>query len=76
MAALVGIRHDPMGQLMCNIDHTDNCEQAAEAATILERERIIKLLEPIRNADIERPYEYYEDPFGLVIALIKGEEND
>lgn len=33
-------RRNPMGQLMCNIDHTDECQHAAEA----EREIIIEAL--------------------------------
>lgn len=40
MACLVGIRHDPMGQLMCDLNQTDECAHAAEA----EREIIIEAL--------------------------------
>lgn len=41
-----------------------------------EQDRIIKLLEPIRNGEVERPFDYYDDPFGLAIALIKGEDDE
>ena len=72
-----------MGQLMCNIDHTDDCQQAAEAATQLERERIIKLLEDFaknyKGDKEEMELWFPDDYFGVwiapeIIALIKGEK--
>jgi hypothetical protein len=82
MAALVPIRHDPMGQLMCDLNHQDECQHAAQA----ERERIIQLLTDdntwhhilyaIRNTDEPQTWYHADDCIGCsIIKLITGETN-
>lgn len=62
MATLVGIRHDPMGQLMCDLSQTEECQHAAEA----EREIIVEALlqnwdnNPVQLVSLEAVIELIE----------------
>lgn len=81
MAALVRIRHDPVGQLMCDLNHQDECQHAAQA----ERERIIQLLQDQITQNLDKvetsklPNDWASYVYAIAtrknIELITGETN-